>query len=496
MKTAIGSFVVLLALSDVLAACGGGGSSGARQGGAGGGGAGEGGGGGGSGGGGEGNGYTVTYDGNGATVGNVPVDSSNYARGQSVTVLGNAGDLAYAGYSFVGWQTKADGSGTTYRAGGTFAMGSANTTLYALWAGGYAYAVNWSDSNVSQYTIGPNGALTPMFTPAVSTGGYDPRYLTVDPSGKYLYVSNYEGVNPYITACPNGCGFVSQFTIGADGSLTSMPTPTFFTSGPYPAGGAVHPTKPWYYVANSEWSSVSQNTIGADGALASMTAPTVATQNNPQAIAIDPSGKWAYLANGTSNCVSQFNIDQTTGELTSMSTPTVATGGYSAWDIKIVSIPSGAYAYVSNYGGSSSQYASIAQFEIDQTTGMLSPLTPPTVPAGDVNATSISVHPTGKFAYVTIGLSSPSAVIAQFKIDQTTGVLVSNGTVSAGGTAAASIAIESSGKYAYATSGDSGWGNFSIAQYTIDQTTGALTLMSNPTVKAGYGPSEIVTVGK
>jgi len=98
---------------------------------------------------------------------------------------------------------------------------------------------------------------------------------------------------------------------------------------------------------------------------------------------------------------------------------------------------------------------------------MLSPLTPPTVPGGDVNATSISVHPTGKFAYVTIGLSSPSAVIAQFKIDQTTGVLVSNGTVSAGGTAAASIAIESSGKYAYATQRRLGWGNFSIAQYTI-----------------------------
>jgi 6-phosphogluconolactonase (cycloisomerase 2 family) len=97
---------------------------------------------------------------------------------------------------------------------------------------------------------------------------------------------------------------------------------------------------------------------------------------------------------------------------------------------------------------------------------------------------------------VTIGLSSPSAVIAQFKIDQTTGVLVSNGTVSAGGTATASIAIESSGKYAYATSGDSGWGNFSIAQYTIDQTTGALALMNNPSVLAGYGPSQIVTVGK
>jgi len=58
------------------------------------------------------------------------------------------------------------------------------------------------------------------------------------------------------------------------------------------------------------------------------------------------------------------------------------------------------------------------------------------------------------------------------------------------------MAIESLGKYANLTSGDSGWGSNSIAQFTIDQTTGALTLMPNPTVLAGYGPSEIVTVGK
>jgi 6-phosphogluconolactonase (cycloisomerase 2 family) len=87
-------------------------------------------------------------------------------------------------------------------------------------------------------------------------------------------------------------------------------------------------------------------------------------------------------------------------------------------------------------------------------------------------------------------------VIAQFKIDQTTGALVSNGTVSAGGTGTAWMAIDTSGKYAYVTSGESGWGSNSITQYTIDQTTGALTLMNNPSVVTGYGPSEIVTVGK
>ena len=56
-------------------------------------------------------------------------------------------------------------------------------------------------------------------------------------------------------------------------------------------------------------------------------------------------------------------------------------------------------------------------------------------------------------------------------------------TVSAGGAGTAVITVEASGKYAYATSGESGWGNSSIAQFTIDQTTGALTLMNNPTVQ-------------
>ncbi len=85
-------------------------------------------------------GYTMTYNGNGGA-GSVPVDSNRYYVGQTVTMPGNSG-LTYTGYSFVGWQTKADGSGTTYAAGKTFTMGSANVTLYALWAGGYAYAVN------------------------------------------------------------------------------------------------------------------------------------------------------------------------------------------------------------------------------------------------------------------------------------------------------------------------------------------------------------------
>ena len=49
-----------------------------------------------------------------------------------VTVLGK-GNLVKTGYTFVGWNTQADGSGTDQAEGSTFTMGTANVTLYAQW---------------------------------------------------------------------------------------------------------------------------------------------------------------------------------------------------------------------------------------------------------------------------------------------------------------------------------------------------------------------------
>ncbi len=77
--------------------------------------------------------FTVTYNGNGSTSGSAPTDSNAYASGATVTVLGNTGSLAKTGSTFNGWNTAANGSGTTYQSGNTFTI-SANTTLYARWA--------------------------------------------------------------------------------------------------------------------------------------------------------------------------------------------------------------------------------------------------------------------------------------------------------------------------------------------------------------------------
>lgn len=78
--------------------------------------------------------FSVSYDGNGSTGGSVPVDGAVYATGESVTVLGNAGTLTLSGYAFAGWNTAANGSGTIQPAASTFAMGTANVTLYAQWS--------------------------------------------------------------------------------------------------------------------------------------------------------------------------------------------------------------------------------------------------------------------------------------------------------------------------------------------------------------------------
>ena len=429
-------------------------------------------------------GYSVTYNANGG-IGTAPVDSKGYPAGQSVTVSTTSGTLTYSGFTFVGWQTKADGSGTTYAQGQTFNMGSSNVTLYALWAGGYAYVVDQNSGSagiISQYAITPNGALSPLSPGTVQTSGTNSQLITTDPSGKYVYVTNLSSNN------------VSQFTVGPTGALTLMATPTVLVGTAagvyYPFGITVHPSDKWAYVAINQRGIVNQYAISTTGALTPLATPTVAAGAYPDSVTVDPSGRFAYVANGDANNVSQYTIDQTTGALVPLPTATVA-AGLNAYTVTVD--PQGKHAYVTSYSK-----GTISQYDINQTTGALTPMAIPTVASGATGAISITIDPRGKFAYVTLVPSSPNAVIAQFTIDQTTGALTPMPTslISAGGAAAVRIAIESSGKFAYATCGNSGYGSSTVAQFTIDQTTGALTLMPNPTVITGAWPNGIVTVGK
>jgi len=92
-------------------------------------------------------GYIITYDANAITyAGTVPVDPNTHQAGSTVTIpapppLGRYPQIDLAippqhgmpGCVFDGWNTKADGSGTTYYPGATFVMPKHNVVLYVNW---------------------------------------------------------------------------------------------------------------------------------------------------------------------------------------------------------------------------------------------------------------------------------------------------------------------------------------------------------------------------
>lgn len=89
--------------------------------------------------------YTLTYDANGGQ--NAPA---------SVKLVPGAATLSEQaptreGYTFAGWNTQQDGSGTTYQAGGAFTMPKEDVTLYAQWAAG---TVTLTPQDMTAYTGG------------------------------------------------------------------------------------------------------------------------------------------------------------------------------------------------------------------------------------------------------------------------------------------------------------------------------------------------------
>ena len=437
------------------------------------------GGGGGGGGGSSTSNHTVTYNGNSNTGGNVPTDSNSYQQGNTVTVLGNTGSLVRIGYTFSGWNTKADGSGTSYTAGSTFAMGTANVALYAKWTSkgtviGYAYAANQYDDTISQYTIGSDGTLTAMTTATVTTGD-TPEWITTDPSGKYVYV---------VVAHPTP-GRVYQYTIGSDGVLTPMSIP-WIAADTYPDGIAIDPSGKYAYVANNQTNNVSQYTIGLDGSLTPMSPATVMSgmgyPNAPSSVVVDPSGKYVYVGNNDGKSVSQYTIG-TTGHLSPMSTATVSTGGVKAWHMAIN--PSGTSLYVTSYWDDS-----ILQFSIG-TTGALTLVPSSTVTTVNPAYTAdVVIDPTGTHAYAVT--TSAANAIYLYTIGMT-GMLTPMSTPTMTATTYfAGATIDSTGKYFYAVSGYPG---STISQYIVN-TDGSLTAMSPATVSSGQGPVYMVTVMK
>ena len=214
----------------------------------------------------------------------------------------------------------------------------------------FAYVSN--GNSVSAYAIdATSGALGPATTLSVPSS----YALTVDPSGRFVYVSSASG---------NG---VSVYAVDrTTGSLQATGAPAVALGGTS-AGMAVDPTGRFAYFVNLLGGGVRAFDIDAHtGALSPMAVPFVETGNLPYGIALDPSGRFAYVVSIDDATVSAFNIDATSGALTPMAIPTVATG-VAPHDIAVD--PSGRFAYVMNQADQN-----VTAYSIDPVSGALTPL--------------------------------------------------------------------------------------------------------------------------
>ena len=174
--------------------------------------------------------YSVTYDPNGGVTD--ASDSSSYMSGWSATVATTFDSTTYktsgsGRLALESWNTKADGSGTTYYAGDTFTI-TGNTTLYAQWNKYYVgERVTASDifgNTVTGYIayIKPEGASTFSYTAASTyttytisnAGGESWKYLIAIMDGTSSS-NSYKYKNK--TWAPNGTTTVSGLSenIGA-----------------------------------------------------------------------------------------------------------------------------------------------------------------------------------------------------------------------------------------------------------------------------------------
>ncbi|HSZ61246.1 MAG TPA: lactonase family protein [Terriglobales bacterium] len=266
--------------------------------------------------------------------------------------------------------------------------------------------------------------LTPLGVAAETS---NPSFLAIDPSRRFLYAVNE--VQKYKDA---KSGVVSAFAIdGQKGKLQPL------------------------------------NAVASGGA-------------DPCYISFDKTGKYALVANYTGGSVAVFPVqsDGRIGEASAFVQHVGSSvnrerqeGPHAHW---IETTPDNRFAIAVDLG-----LDELLVYRFDAKTGSLTPNDPPYARLDPgAGPRHLAFHPNGKFVYVVNELQSS---ITAFAYDASRGMLDKLTTVStlpknfSGGNDAAEIKIESSGRFLFA----SNRGHDTIAVFSIDGKTGALTLVDD-----------------
>ncbi|MBN3756552.1 lactonase family protein [Paraburkholderia sp. Tr-20389] len=279
------------------------------------------------------------------------------------------------------------------------------------------YTVHGDLSDISAFKVDKaTGKLT--FLNRQSTQGKNPVHLAIDPTGRYVVVSNHIGAS------------LAVLPIASDGSLQEL-TQLVHLEGPIgphrveqkqakPHFNPFDPTGEFVIVPDKGLDRVFTFRF-KDGQLAPAATPFVVSRETagPRHVAFHPQGAYAYVVNELDSTVTTYRYSAGSGALTPVqivsSLPDTYTGNSRASEIEVDR--TGRFVYASNRGDDS-----IAVFRIDQSTGHLTFIH--AEPSLGRTPRFMTGTPDGRFMYA---LNEDSDTIVAFSVNPTTGQLKPTG---------------------------------------------------------------------
>jgi 6-phosphogluconolactonase len=296
-------------------------------------------------------------------------------------------------------------------------------------SGRYLFAANehetgdgpGKNNSVSAFAIDPKtGAL--RFLNKVSSRGEGPCHVSIDKTGKTLFVANY------------GSGSVAALPILPDGRLgeatgfdqhRGTSVDPVRQTGPHAHFAAPSPDNRFVLTADLGLDQVIVYRFDPVKGTLSPNSPPFAKirgGSGPRHLAFHPNAKYVYVNSEMASTVSAFAWDAGRGSLQELQTISTLPSGFqgtsSTAEIQID--PAGRFLYVSNRG-----HDSIAIFSIDETTGKLAP-----VGHAATNGQTpryFTLDPSGNFLFAA---NQNSNSIVLFRVDAKTGRLMPAQTVS------------------------------------------------------------------
>jgi 6-phosphogluconolactonase (cycloisomerase 2 family) len=340
---------------------------------------------------------------------------------------------------------------------GPFSIALATGTSPVTYTPKFTYAANSDDNTISAYQTDPEGGtLTPITGSPFKVDGplaSDPQAVSVavDPTGKFEYAVEFNG---------NGSnGYLAAYKVSAVSGALAFTSGSPFTVGNQARTVTIDPSGRFVYVANPFSDNIMGFSINlTTGNLTALSLSPYGTGpgTNPWFVAVDPSGQFLFLAKEATNQIVSFSIDPVSGNLTGISTvPTGAsavsvavdpsgrfvyvaatliyaytlspsgsltaitgspfTGG--ANPVSLAVDPSGKFLYTANRDSND-----VSGFAIDQNTGALTTIPGAPFPAGQ-NAQAVNVDPSGEFVYVA---NAGENDVSAYSLDPISGALTAN----------------------------------------------------------------------